>query len=258
MMEHSVLVVDDESPARQRLTRLIEALPGYCVCGEASNGDTALEEANRANPDIVLMDVRMPGMDGIAAASHLAHLATPPALIFCTAYDDYALDAFRVEATDYIVKPVRRDALARALERAGRVNRLQQGTLQPNSSDDKAIVVRSQRGVERIELQWLYYAIADNKYVTLVHSQGETLCDYSLKELENAHPDRLMRIHRNTLANSNYLAALLKPGNSSHRARLSDPRQTLLTVSRRHAAKVREWLQHHGNSREDDFQEDNS
>ena len=251
MKERKVLIVDDEHPARQRLIRLIEALPGYCVCGEASNGETALEETRHAHPDIVLMDVRMPGMDGIAAGARLATLATPPALIFCTAYDDYALDAFRVEAADYIVKPVRQDALARALERAGRINRLQQTPLEPDRDDDRAIVVRSQRGVERIELAWLYYAMADNKYVTLVHSQGETLCDYSLKELETAHPDWLMRIHRNTLVNNRHLAALLKPGNSSHRARLSDPRQTQLTVSRRHAGKVRDWLNHNSGSQED-------
>ena len=191
------------------------------------------------------MDVRMPGMDGIAAASHLSRLATPPALIFCTAYDEYALDAFRVEAADYIVKPVRADALAAALERAGRTNRLQQEALAPEAGSDEAIVVRSQRGVERIDLDWLYYAMADNKYVTLIHSQGETLCDYSLKELETAHPDRLMRIHRNTLVNTAYVSALLKPGNSGHKARLSDPRQTLLDVSRRHAPTVRNWLEDH-------------
>jgi len=79
--------------------------------------------------------------------------------------------------------------------------------------------------------------MADNKYVTLIHSQGETLCDYSLKELETAHPQRLMRIHRNTLVNTTYLSALLKPGNSGHKARLSDPNQTLLSVSRRHSPK---------------------
>ena len=245
MKERRVLIVDDEAPARQRLARLVDELHGYCVCGEASNGQAALDEADRTQPDIVLMDVRMPGMDGITAASHLSHLATPPALIFCTAYDEYALDAFRVEATDYLVKPVRTDALTAALERAARTNRLQQETLTPEAGSDEAIVVRSQRGVERIDLDWLYYAMADNKYVTLIHSQGETLCDYSLKDLETAHPDRLMRIHRNTLVNTTYVSALLKPGNSGHKVRLSDPRQTLLDVSRRHATTVRAWLEEH-------------
>ncbi|TDT44323.1 LytTR family two component transcriptional regulator [Halospina denitrificans] len=243
MKERRVLIVDDEAPARQRLARLVDELPGYCVCGEASNGEEALSEADRTEPDIVLMDVRMPGMDGIAAASHLSRLATPPALIFCTAYDEYALEAFRVEATDYLVKPVRTDALTAALERAARTNRLQQDALSPETGSDEAIVVRSQRGVERIDLDRLYYAMADNKYVTLIHSQGETLCDYSLKELETAHPDRLMRIHRNTLVNTSYVSALLKPGNSGHKVRLSDPRQTLLDVSRRHATTVRNWLE---------------
>lgn len=239
MSERTILIVDDEAPARERLRRLIEAMADCRVCAEAANGNEALEQATRHHPDIVLMDVRMPGMDGIDAARHLTGQATPPAVIFCTAYDDYALTAFKVEATDYLVKPVRREALASALERAGRVNRVQSQQLSPEET--AAIVVKTQTGVERVELDRLYYARADNKYVTLVHDRGETLCDYSLRELEQAHAHDLLRIHRHTLVNRRYLEALTRT-QSGHLALLSDAAGTRLRVSRRHAASVREHL----------------
>ena len=149
MMEHRILIVDDEAPARDRLRRLLEAMEDCRVCAEAGNGTEALEKAAEYDPDIVLMDVRMPGMDGVEAARELTAQATPPAVIFCTAYDDYALSAFRVEATDYLVKPVRREALANALARAARINRAQSRQFAPE--DRPAIVVRNQAGVERVE-----------------------------------------------------------------------------------------------------------
>ena len=240
MMEHRILIVDDEAPARDRLRRLLEAMEDCRVCAEAGNGTEALEKAAEYDPDIVLMDVRMPGMDGVEAARELTAQATPPAVIFCTAYDDYALSAFRVEATDYLVKPVRREALANALARAARINRAQSRQFAPE--DRPAIVVRNQAGVERVELDRLYYASADNKYVTLVHDRGETLCDYSLCELEQAHGEHLLRIHRHTLVNRRYLEALTRT-QSGHQAQLSDPAGTRLRVSRRHASSVREHLQ---------------
>ncbi|MGM0450289.1 MAG: LytR/AlgR family response regulator transcription factor [Pseudomonadota bacterium] len=240
MTEHRILIVDDEAPARDRLRRLLEAMEDCHVCAEAANGAEALEQAAAHKPDIVLMDVRMPGMDGIAAARELTAQSTPPAVIFCTAYDDYALSAFRVEATDYLVKPVRREALANALAGAARINRAQSQQLAPRET--AVIVVRNQTGVERIELDRLYYASADNKYVTLIHDRGTTLCDYSLRELEQAHGERLLRIHRNTLVNRRYLEALTRT-QSGHQAQLTDPAGTRLSVSRRHATKVRDYLE---------------
>lgn len=240
MTEHRILIVDDEAPARDRLGRLIEAIEGCHACAEAANGHEALEQAAEHKPDIVLMDVRMPGLDGIDAARQLTAQTPPPAVIFCTAYDDYALSAFRVEATDYLVKPVRREALANALAGAARVNRVQSQKLAPGEA--AAVVVKNQAGVERIELDRLYYASADNKYVTLVHDRGETLCDYSLRELEQTHAEHLLRIHRHTLANRRYLEALTRT-QSGHLAQLSDPAGTRLRVSRRHATTVRDYLE---------------
>ena len=244
MRYRQVLIVDDEELARTRLERMIGELPGYEVCGHADNGETALKRAAETSPDIVLLDIRMPGTDGMACAQQLSRMATPPALIFCTAYDNYALEAFQVQAAAYLVKPVRREALSQALEQAGRVNRLQQETLESSETTGEQLSVRSHRGLELVDLTRLYYAVADNKYVTLVHAEGETLCDYSLRELEKLYPQRLLRVHRNTLINTDYLVGLVRAGNR-HQVRLSDGRDTHLNVSRRHAAAVREWLAHH-------------
>ena len=105
-----VLIVDDEQPARARLRQLLEDIDGYTFAGEADNGRLALSEAARTDADIVLLDIRMPGMDGIEAAQHLNALERPPAVVFTTAYDEYAIQAFEARAIGYVLKPVRRAA----------------------------------------------------------------------------------------------------------------------------------------------------
>src|SRR4030095_8452775 len=114
------LIVDDEAPARARLRRILEELTEVDVVGEATTGLEALEHCAALEPDIVLLDGRMPVMDGIETARHLATLEEPPAVIFTTAYDEYALDAFETQAVGYLVKPVRREKLARAIRHAAR------------------------------------------------------------------------------------------------------------------------------------------
>src|SRR5690606_3535983 len=120
-----VLIVDDESLARERLKRLLAEVEGYVCCGEAATGTEAVAKSLRLEPDIVLMDIRMPEMDGLAAAEKIMASARPPAVIFCTAYDQYAVAAFQVQAVGYLLKPVRREALTQALAQAGRLNRAQ-------------------------------------------------------------------------------------------------------------------------------------
>ena len=124
-----VLIVDDEPPARARLAALLAELPGFDVVGEAGDGQSAVEAAMAHDPDIVLLDIRMPGMDGIEAARHLAGLPQPPAVIFTTAYDRYALEAFETQAVGYLLKPVRQQRLTEALEKAGRLTRAQLAAL---------------------------------------------------------------------------------------------------------------------------------
>ncbi|MDX1589960.1 MAG: LytTR family DNA-binding domain-containing protein [Oleiphilaceae bacterium] len=244
MNERRVLIVDDEVLARDRLRRLLQALPGYRVCGEADSGESALEQATRTQPDIVLLDIRMPGLDGMDAAARFNALPMPPALIFCSAYDSYAMQAIRQQAAAYLVKPVRREALEEALLAAQRTNRLQQQeVLTQRQAPQTQIVVRSHRGLELIDLADLYYCMADSKYVTLVHRQGSTLCDHTLKELEAEHGVRLMRIHRQTLVNRRHVRGLIRGPDGQHQIRMADPAGSCLAVSRRHLAPVRQWLE---------------
>jgi two-component system response regulator AlgR len=113
---YNILIIDDEQPARDRLRRLVEALPDYRVVGEAVNGTEALERIRQLGPDVLLLDISMPGMDGMSLARVLQEGGASPAVVFCTAYQDQALRAFEVEAVDYLVKPVRAERLEKALD----------------------------------------------------------------------------------------------------------------------------------------------
>ena len=240
-----VLIADDEPLARQRIQRLLEALPDYRVCGEAVDGNDTLRKVAELEPDILLLDIRMPGMDGMEAADQLSKLHNPPAVIFCTAYDHYAIQAFEVRAVAYLLKPVRREALADALARAGKLNRVQRQALaQSTDAGNDQLAVRTHRGTELIDLSDLYYCEADQKYVTLHHSHGETVCDYTLKELEQAYPDHLLRIHRHTLVGVRFIQGLRRSSDGQNQLALKG-NATLLPVSRRHASTVRQWLHEH-------------
>lgn len=241
----SVLIADDEPLARERIRRLVDALPGYRVCGEAADGDSTLKQVAELEPDILLLDIRMPGMDGMEAASRLSQLTNPPALIFCTAYDHYAIQAFDVQATAYLLKPVRKEALAEALARAGRVNRVQLQALNGQSGQGpEQLAVRTHRGTELIDLREILYCEADQKYVTIHHDRGETVCDYTLKELESSYPGTLLRIHRNTLVGVRFIQGLKRTPDGHNLVLLRDGRGQL-PVSRRHTSNVRQWLQEH-------------
>lgn len=246
MTKQKILIVDDEPLARQRLRRLAENLTEYQVCGEAADGDATLTQVAELQPDILLLDIRMPGLDGIGAATRISQLSNPPAIIFCTAYDNYAIQAFDVQAAAYLLKPVRKDALAEALARAGRVNRVQLRALSSNPSQgaakDEQLAVRTHRGTELIDIAEIRYCQADQKYVTIHHTRGETVSDYTLKELENAYPQQLLRIHRNTLVGVRFIQALRRTPDGGNLVLLRDcPSE--LQVSRRHTSSVRQWLQ---------------
>lgn len=241
----SVLIADDEPLARERIRRLVEAVPGYDVCGEAGDGDEVLAKIAQQAPDILLLDIRMPGMDGMEAAERIATLEAPPAIIFCTAYDHYAIQAFDVHAVAYLLKPVRREALAEALKRAGRVNRVQlQALTERNAGNTEQLAIRTHRGTELIDIRGILYCEADQKCVTIHHVRGETVTDFTLKELENTYPEHLLRIHRHTLVGVRFIRALLRSHDGQNVIDLTDS-YGQLPVSRRHATSVRQWLKEH-------------
>ncbi len=239
-----IVVVDDESLARQRLLRMLADEPGYRVVAEAANTEQALAAVLREDPDIVLLDIHMPGESGLQAARQLAAMEDAPAVIFCTAYDQHALDAFGVNAVDYLLKPVRKPQLLAALAKARSPNKAQRQALhgQPlPAAGREHISARSRGGVELIPLQQIYYFAADQKYVTVFHAQGETLIDESLKELETEFGQRFVRIHRNALVPVKRIEAMEKGSGGQYYLRLVGT-ELQPQVSRRHVSRLRELL----------------
>jgi len=239
-----VLVVDDEAPARERLRRMLDGFDHCVVCGEAATGQEALGGAEQHQPDVLLMDIRMPGMSGLEAARHLLALEQPPAVIFTTAYSDYAIEAFEAHAVDYLLKPVRQERLVEALENARRLTRAQVVAVQ-DAGDGPAvrqsICARVRGGLQLVSVSDIRYFLADQKYVTVCTPDTKLLVEETLKSLEQEFTDRFLRIHRNALVATAYLAGLDKDADGHYRVRLQGVAEQL-EVSRRHLADVRRCI----------------
>ncbi|MGM0564873.1 MAG: LytR/AlgR family response regulator transcription factor [Pseudomonadota bacterium] len=242
-MSISVLIVDDEPPARQRLARLVEGMDDYQVVAEAGNGIEAIEQFNKTRAQVVLLDIRMPVMDGIEAAQHLAQHDTPPAIVFTTAYSDHALQAFETHAVDYLLKPIRRERLEQALEATRKTNLAQVNQVANETQPDgrSHICVRNRGNLELIAVEDIYFFFAEHKYVTLRHVDGEVLIEESLVSLEKEFGERFLRIHRNCLIAVDQLQGLEKNADGTHAVILKDC-EDRLEVSRRHLSTVRKLL----------------
>tara|TARA_R110001592_G_scaffold86031_1_gene254018 strand:- start:24872 stop:25627 length:756 start_codon:yes stop_codon:yes gene_type:complete len=241
----SIFIVDDESLARDRLKRLIEPITDYSVIGEAENGEIAIKNIPEINPDIVLLDIRMPGKDGLAVAEVLSKLDLNPAIIFCTAYDEYAISAFKYNAIGYLLKPARKEELIEALSNAKKLNQLQvkQAKQQIETKDDEAkvFVANTWQGQELIPFDSIYFFKSDHKYLTVVHKQGETLSDQTLKDLEQEYQGLLIRVHRNTLINKRLISSLIKKSDGHYEINIKNCSQNV-SVSRRHVSDVKIFL----------------
>ncbi len=245
----NVLIVDDEPLARERLIRLLSEIEGCRVLQPcASNGEEALTLIDSLKPDVVLLDIRMPGLDGLQVAARLCERDAAPAVIFCTAHDEFALEAFQVSAVGYLVKPVRVEALAAALKQAERPNRVQLAALTrppqaPGQGPRSHISARTRKGIELIPLEQVIYFVADHKYVTLRHEGGEVLLDEPLKALEDEFAARFVRIHRNALVALERIERLQRTPLGHFQLYLRGLGDEALTVSRRHVAGVRKLMQ---------------
>jgi two-component system, LytTR family, response regulator AlgR len=234
-----VLIVDDEALARARLRALLAEDASHEVVAEADSGEACLALVAKRRPDVVLLDIRMPGMDGIETARHLATLAEPPAVIFTTAYDAFAVQAFDAQAVGYLLKPVRGERLAEALRRAARPTRPQLAALSGAGGAPRPRIAAKLGGALRlIPVDTIRYFQAEQKYVTVCHEGGVDLIDESLKELETEFRESFVRIHRNALVALKYLAAVERDSRGTLLARLDGVTETL-AVSRRHASEVR-------------------
>ncbi|MFL0803477.1 MAG: LytTR family DNA-binding domain-containing protein [Agarilytica sp.] len=235
-----ILVVDDELLARQRLIKLVTAMEGYTVIGEADNGDKAISAVEALDPDLVLMDVKMPGKDGLEAAREIAELDEPPAIIFCTAYDQYAIEAFDAQAVGYIVKPVHDEQLKHALEKAQKVNKLQRASIQEKDASAKRqhISAKTRLGIELIPIETISCLVADQKYVTVVHEKGETLIDETLKELEEELAPEFIRVHRNALVARKEIVGLRRSDGGHYEVELKNTENRPM-ISRRHLSTIK-------------------
>ena len=244
----NVLIVDDELPARERLQRLVEELPGCTVAGVCSNGADALPLVGKLKPSVVLLDIRMPGMTGIEVARHLGALEHPPAIVFTTAYDEYALEAFESQAVGYLLKPVRSERLAQALKQASRLRAPQLAALAAPEAPLAArqhVAVRVRDELKLIPVKDIRYFRADQKYVTVRHSRGEDLIDESLKQLEEEFARDFVRAHRSILVAIAHVEVLERAsGDDSYALRLRGETEPV-AVSRRQLAELRKRLTSH-------------
>jgi two-component system response regulator AlgR len=238
-MRARVLIVDDEAPARERLRSLLAELDQVDVIGEAVTGEEAVQRAAELAPDVVLLDVRMPGIDGIEAAKHMNVLEQPPAVIFTTAFDEYAMKAFDAQAVGYLLKPIRKEKLAAALTHAGRLSRPQLQKIADPAQARSHIAVRHREGLRLIPLGEVQFFFAEQKYTTVRHLKGEDLIEDSLRSLEDEFGTAFVRIHRNALVSVRYLEGIERNADGQYFVRLRGC-EAPLQVSRRMASELRE------------------
>jgi two-component system response regulator AlgR len=239
-----VVIADDEPFARERLRSLLDAHPEVTVVAEASNGAEALHACAEHHPDVILLDIAMPGTDGLEAARHLAGFEPRPAVVFCTAYDAHALSAFEAAALDYLMKPVRPERLAAALERVRTFVAGRGAPASPAPERARTLLCARLRGSLRlIPVEDIRYLQAEEKYVVVHHARGEDLIEESLKALEEEFAERFIRIHRNCLVARQQLVELRRSVDGRVHAVLRDD-AVALEVSRRCVASLKQAIRH--------------
>lgn len=237
-----VVIVDDESLARERLRRLLAEHADVQLVAEVDSGAAAIAACQAHAPDVVLLDIAMPGMDGLQAARHLAQLQPPPAVVFCTAYDAHALSAFEAAALDYLMKPIRAERLASALARVRTFMAGQGRAGAPQASGTRQHLCARMRGSLRlIPVADIRYLQAEEKYVVVHHARGQDLVEDSLKTLEDEFGTRFVRIHRNCLVARDQLLELRRHQGGLQAVLRDEPQP--LEVSRRCAPQLRQLLE---------------
>ncbi|MCW5653827.1 LytTR family DNA-binding domain-containing protein [Hydrogenophaga sp.] len=244
-MALKVLIVDDEAPARSRLRALLAECtePRTDVVGEASNAVQAMDLIQRTQCELVMLDIHMPGVDGIALASTLREMAKPPAVVFVTAYAEHAVHAFELEAADYLTKPVRRERLQQALQKVQRQRSAADGAA--DTSLPESLIIQERGRSERVALADVIYLKAELKYITVRTADKEHIYDGALSDLEQRYAHLFVRVHRNALVSRRAVRAVEKHNDpvegEGWTVRL-DGVEERLAVSRRQLAAVREAL----------------
>ncbi|MGK0248708.1 MAG: two-component system response regulator AlgR [Oleispira sp.] len=253
-MSLRVLLVDDEPLARQRLVRLLAEHEHYQIVAEAGNGHAALDWLRQHKADLILLDIEMPGLTGLEVAEQLMKIGPSsgpkPAVIFCTAYDEYAFNAFKVDVVDYLLKPIRKDDLNKALQKAQRwIEQQVDAEVDTNNTGITArshISARTHQGLQLIPVIDIVSFQADQKYITVKYQiedsrTCEVLIDEPLKVLEDEFEQYFVRIHRNALVAKGKIDRLETVASSVHRLYLKGLSEGM-SVSRRHLPAVRKLM----------------
>lgn len=238
-----VVIADDEPLARERLRLLLAEHADVEIVAEVGDGRSALEACAMHDPALVLLDIAMPGIDGLEVARHLGAFEPRPAVVFCTAYDAHALKAFEAAAVDYLVKPVRPERLQAAVERARAFTAGRQATPDDGVADKRRshLCARLRGSLRLIPVEEIRYLQAEEKYVVVHHARGEDLVEESLKSLEDEFGDRFVRIHRNCLVARHELMELRRDLDGHVHAVLRHG-DRLLEVSRRCLPHLRDAI----------------
>jgi two-component system response regulator AlgR len=245
MSEIRIVIADDEAPARKRLRELLGDIEQACVVGEAKNGQEALSLAEQTQAEVVLLDIRMPGMDGIEAALHLQKLNPPPAIIFTTAFDAYAVRAFDMNALDYLLKPIRLERLQTAIDKAKKLNAAQLDALKPLQHKRSHFSVTERGRVLLVPLEEVIYLRAELKYITLRTHEREYLLDDSLTSIEQEFGEHFVRLHRNCLVAQRSIMGYERrqgPDGETHYVALLREVPETVVVSRRQQHVLKELL----------------
>ena len=248
-MKLSILVVDDEALARSRLRTLLGdcTAPAASLVAEAANAVQAMTALQRERFDLVLLDIHMPGADGMVLAQNIARLPLPPAVVFVTAHAEHAVQAFEINAIDYLTKPVRLERLQQALQKVERV-RSAGRALEPDLPDE-ILIIQDRGRTERVPVSEVLYLKAELKYITVRTASRSYILDGSLSELEEKFSQRFMRIHRNALIARRAVRSLERhfdPEEGEGWAVRLNGIDELLAVSRRQLSAVRDAISGRG------------
>ncbi|MFT4583065.1 MAG: two-component system response regulator AlgR [Gammaproteobacteria bacterium] len=238
-----IIIVDDEPLARARLKAQVEDLGIGEIVGEAGNGYDAISLVQSNKPDVVLLDIRMPGMDGIETAQHFVQLESAPAVVFTTAYDEHALAAFDANAIDYLLKPIRSNRLRQALEKARRISAPQVESIEIIASTTGRTHISGMvhGDLSLVAIERIRYFHADQGYVEVVWDEGTMLIEESLRSLEDEFAERFIRVHRNSLVAIAHVTKLSRDSAGNHLVKL-DRSDAELPISRRLVGHVRSRL----------------
>ncbi len=240
-----ILIADDEPLARLRLQRLVEDISSeFVVYATARNGQEAVDQCIEHRPDLALLDIRMPTMDGLQAASEIAKANPKTQIVFVTAYDEHALEAFDKNAIDYLLKPVKLARIQQTIEKAARFNTNASEIAKPTSSAQaprQHLCAQTHVGLKRLNICDILFFKADNKYVLAVTSNDSILLEEPLKALEEEFNEHFFRIHRNALVNISAIQSISKSSDGQFHVHLKGSHETL-TISRRHQAELNRLL----------------